>query len=706
MRRFVLGLVIAATIATSPLAWGKQAPEDYKALVGQRLADLDRWLAAYGQQGWNAYLKNDALRGQLSAPTADPVILSQILSQYRSPQKGLDDPHFAAVRIALQRWIASDKNYEQQLPQLVQQAQFQPIGEAQINEARVALARELAALKPYLGSGQNGENWQAFLQLADLQAAAAEGAKPDVAKLDAIQEQFESGQPGLEQRPFVRVSQALRRYRDTLATAQDAELPNQFRATVEQVASLLKERAANPSVDLHPLLGAVAWLQQNNQASQAVQAIQNRFALRNIYLRVSGKALAATSSQRTSETIPISTAQNGTYVRGTAYTSGDITARLIPSQTAAIWDARFLGSTVSRATASQRSALVGLKGVTSLDGYKRIYLYPTGVTAGPAAASACTDMNITCIGSTAGGLRGCIVERVASRRAPQQLPEAEQSQSQQAEARLRERLEKQGGQQVADANRSFWEKFRQPLTEKGEFPSDLSFQSTKDYLIMTGAFGGPAGLAAPSIPPSFSGDPDISARIHETAVNNLAEGMYAGETLQSENVRESMLNTLGAAPKADEDEEDREPWSITFADANPVEVRFPDGGAKITVRGKRYTSGDRRYRAMNVTATYRFEQTPEGLKAVRQGDLEIFPPGFVPGQRQLSVAEQTLRRMLQRRMGKILAPELGGNNIQLSGKLEKAGPMDTTQLASQGGWLTVGLTQKTKPAPVQTAMKQ
>jgi hypothetical protein len=79
------------------------------------------------------------------------------------------------------------------------------------------------------------------------------------------------------------------------------------------------------------------------------------------------------------------------------------------------------------------------------------------------------------------------------------------------------------------------------------------------------------------------------------------------------------------------------------------------------------------------------------MKAVRQGDLQIFPPGFVPGSRRFSVPEQTLRSMLERRFGKILTPELGGEAIEPPDRFKNVGPLILSELAGNAGWVTVGL---------------
>ena len=48
--------------------------------------------------------------------------------------------------------------------------------------------------------------------------------------------------------------------------------------------------------------------------------------------------------------------------------------------------------------------------------------------------------------------------------------------------------------------------------------------------------------------------------------------------------------------------EDAEPFSIRFADRNPLEARFADGVMTTTLRGKSFTSGEREIGGWNTTA--------------------------------------------------------------------------------------------------------
>ena len=145
-------------------------------------------------------------------------------------------------------------------------------------------------------------------------------------------------------------------------------------------------------------------------------------------------------------------------------------------------------------------------------------------------------------------------------------------------------------------------------------------------------------------------------------------------------------------PMSLEDDTDQPPWSITFAKRKPVEVKVGDNTVRLTVHGSKYTSGEREFPAMDVWAAYRVGRLDGRICLVRDGDVQIYPPGFVPGGREkLSVQETSLRRILQKRFNKVFDEVVEIEPLMLPGELESAGPLPLEQLqARKDCWLAAG----------------
>ena len=99
---------------------------------------------------------------------------------------------------------------------------------------------------------------------------------------------------------------------------------------------------------------------------------------------------------------------------------------------------------------------------------------------------------------------------------------------------------------------------------------------------------------------------------------------------------------------------------------------------------------------MDISAAYRIEPGPGGVRLVRDGDVQIYPPGFVPGGgEKLTVQETSLRRILQKRFNKVFDEVVDVEPLKLPGELERAGPLPMEQLvARKDGWVGVGWRKK------------
>jgi len=170
--------------------------------------------------------------------------------------------------------------------------------------------------------------------------------------------------------------------------------------------------------------------------------------------------------------------------------------------------------------------------------------------------------------------------------------------------------------------------------------------------------------------------------------------------LREERVQEAVKNLLGKLPKELESEKDSLPWGISFQQARPVWVAFADNQFTLSIRGRSFYEGDQRHPGMDVTVTYRIVGEGDAVKAVRQGDVQIFPPGFDPkGDKQLTTQETAIRRILQRRLGKLFEEEVVPEGLVLPKDWRRAGVMKLVQWEARDGWLVLAWKRTGQPAP-------
>jgi hypothetical protein len=663
------------------------------------LTAVETWLTnSPSGAAWRAYLKLDALNPEVAKGNdADQAVVGETLKQLQSGAAGLDLPHFKQLREALEQWsqdLAIAKAPSLSDAVAASESSFQPITEAEVAQAKTDLQDTLTKLEQYLtGLGKNGAAWKEYLRWRDL-LEQLKNDKPDNDALKSISKQFTADQVGLEMPVFYNVGAALARYSNLLSAAND-ELKGKFSEKLKELAEKLKAyqdpkaQTEEAAADIGTLLG---WLESRDQAPALLRAIRGKLSQPNLHVDVSERFIAAGIDQPLDEVRPVTDNILGTAISGTAHTVGQVTGQLLPDENRAQLETKLVARAASDTVGYNGPATIWSRGTTNLSGSKRIVIDEKGFASYPARATASTSTQIT--GISAGGN---IAQRVATNRVYESKPTAEQIAGSHAAARAQARLDAQTGQMLSKAHANYLQKFRNPLLRRREFPQLLKFKSTDDALFITALQADSYQLGAPQASESPKDTHDLGVRMHESVVNNASDSLLSGVTLKEKEVQDKVIELRGELPEQLKSDPDRDPWSITFSKSKPVTVVFTDNAVKITVRGQRYTSGDREFKGMNVTADYKIQPSGDSFKLVRDADLQIVPPNFVPGQTRLSTQQVTLKTLLQKKFGKLFEPEIKADKLTLSGRWEKVGPLDLKQLQSSSGWLVAAWLEPATP---------
>jgi hypothetical protein len=425
-----------------------------------------------------------------------------------------------------------------------------------------------------------------------------------------------------------------------------------------------------------------------------VRTIRKRYSRPNLHARVSSRIVGAGFDQAVDEVTPVRDNILGTDIRGTGRTVGRLEMRLLPDPNRALLETILTGTVSTRNVGYNGPAVIHTVGTTTISGRKRIVADASGLASYPATASAKTNTRIT--GISAGGN---LVQKVATRRVYESKSEAEQIGSQHAADRVRRRIDSQASPQLSRAHWNYLNKIRNPLLRRGEFPPMVHVSTTPDTLHIDALEANRRQIAAPSDPPALQAEHDIGLQAHESFVNNFAAGLLSGVTMREADMQKQAKDLLGKVPEQLKSDDDRDPWSITFAKVRPITVRVSDNGIAITVRGQRYTSGDRDFQAMNVTANYKVERDGERYRLVRDDQLQIEPPNARG--RTLSGRQIALRTLLERRFGKLFEREIKSEGLVLPGRWRAAGRLDLKQLQLGNGWVVAALVESGVPAPAE-----
>ena len=569
---------------------------------------------------------------------------------------------------------------------------FRPVGEASLDAAASNLRSALVPLDALLGRSKSGADWRKYLDWPALEGQASSGQAADPRVLRDLEKKLGSPEMGLDMPQFVRVRKAVTKYAE-LADAARGDGAKQFSDRLDKLSSaLLTASASGQAEALASVAPILERLVESGQAPGVVAAIRGANSRPNIHLEVAEDLLAPAVNRPVDQVQPVDDVVLGTRIRGTGHTTGTVRLDFVPSGEKAVFDIILGATNISHTRGTQGPVTVNSRGVTAIDARRRIFLDEFNVAAAPVEASADTNSTVTGLGINARiGKR--LIRRIATKKIAESKAQAESI----AEGKARDRIRRQFGEQtepaVAQMRDQFQQKVRGPLQTRGLYPESFHMHTTDRHLRIVARKSLAGQLAAFSSPPAASADNIITAQIHESAVNNILEDKLGGKVITQDDVARiakeqnlKMPDSLGSDPDAEQ-----KTWAITFAKYRPVTVATSESRVKVTVRGDKFVSGDRSFPGMDIAAVYAVGQGPKGPVLVREGNVQISPAGFKSGDRKLTMAETSLRRILQKRFDKVFKDAIEIEPLPLQGELASIGPLPMNQLESRkDGWLVAG----------------
>ncbi len=573
---------------------------------------------------------------------------------------------------------------------------FRPVSEGGLVNAAAKLRAALGPLDSLLARSPSGADWKKYLDWPTLEAQAASGSHADAAMLRRLQKLLDAGENGLEMPQFAAVRRAVTAYAEAAEAATSPEAQATYNQRLDKLAAAVATGAATGTSEaldaVGPLLGKLA---DSGQAPGVVARVRSAVNRPNLYLDVDESLLGPAVNRVVDEHAPINDVVLGTRVRGTGHTLGLVRLDFVPASDRAIVDIALDATNHSSTQGTQGPVTVHTRGTTKVDARKRIMIDDERVVGLPVEAHASTDTRTAGIGvNKRFGKR--LIRKIASRKVAEMRPQAEAIAEGRARDRVRHQFDTQTAGALAKAQADYQAKFRRPLMDRGWYPEMLHLSTSDSRLSVVARKSLSDQIAAFTPPPAVDPDAVMAARVHETLVNNVAEITLGGRTITQQFVEEQIRKNNGTLPESLGSDADQPPWSITFSKRKPVVLDADDSRVKLTVRGERFTSGDREFPAMDIWAAYRIEPGPGTIRLVRDGDVQIYPPGFVPGgAEKLTVAETSLRRILQKRFNKVFKEVVDVEPLKMPGQLEAAGPLPMEQLvARKDGWVAAGWRKK------------
>ncbi|MEZ6103238.1 MAG: hypothetical protein R3E01_30210 [Pirellulaceae bacterium] len=691
--------------------------------------------------GWQRFLLWPELERELNADSDVQLRkLSEVLDKYQSGEPGLQLAEFYEVR--------------RQLQNLIDALQIRETSVHRFEQSRSEVTNALNDLDRYLQGGgeEREEGWKKFLEWDELQELWKENPT-DLRAINRFAQLYASDQPGLKRAPFARVARALTKYIEMQQLQVGPDAQDIYASRLEFLAQYVRNLRTEERThyDAAQIGQRLEWLETVGQAPGLVQQIRQSFSQPNLQISISGQLLTGSMNRPVNDTSPIPTRRvDRATISGTATTRGWASGALVPSANGVVLDVMLNGNTQISTVGTTRPVNVYVGGNTQLTGTKRLHVTLSGIMDEPARGAACTQTYVQAIQPKRRLFRR-LVTRIARRKTNESLPQGNWEASQTAANKIVEQMEQQSQQLLQQARAQYDTQVLQPLARinRSDYPlKKMHLYSTSNSIEFRAEESRPWQLSAASPPPMVPQSAgEITVRVHESLINNVAQQTLGGVKLTSERVvelleknnievpeslrmdksakeakangesRPSLRQPYGSAsgagtprpaaasgadnddnedPGSQEEEEDKNlPWSITFDPLQPVAVKFSNQQIKVAIRGSEFIRGDNIVdEPVEVSAVYSIERTSNGYVFRRSGDVQV---EFLDrGSRKPFAIVNTMRR----RFEDLFQMEMSTDDLPKNGPLSRLSSVQVLQLDVISGWILAGV-----HADVQGAMR-
>ena len=417
----------------------------------------------------------------------------------------------------------------------------------------------------------------------------------------------------------------------------------------------------------------------------------------NFLLEISRELANEMAKQDIDQEAPIDQRKGRLTICGSSRTRAVAGVDFVPSANVAALDLTIVGGTDADTRACMGPVCLFLTTRVSYSARKLIGFDENGIQdLCPARSCPQLDENtLNCLQTKFRGPLDPLVRKIATRVYYRKQAETEAGIVRDARKEIEKTFDETAAKEIIKANERIAKEIREPMQQRHIWPQRFHFLTTQTQLGVRALLKDPAGKPQSFTPvPEVQDNLDVALRVEETFPNNVAQGALAGKTFTSQELEKEfnlLAKPLGKEIKMDDPGD--KPFTITFPKEKPITVKFDKQMVAITIRGEEYTSGNTAYDGMDTTGIYKLKKSELGIVAERVGDLIIYPPGFVPGKDKLGAREQVLRKLLEKKFGKVLTPKFEFT----PGKVD----LLTAQIDVDKGWLVLGLIRDPKSKPAE-----
>jgi hypothetical protein len=368
-------------------------------------------------------------------------------------------------------------------------------------------------------------------------------------------------------------------------------------------------------------------------------------------------------------------------VNGLSQTTAQLQVKLVPDPLRVHFQVGAEGSVNSLTQSTRGPVTFSNRGEATFVARKTVILDRDGWKSENASAEANSDTQLLGVRTTLDGrpVLGSVARRRAVEKEESLRDVADREVDEKVEAKARQRLDDEVDRRLTFIQQTMREQLLEPLAALQITPEPIALETTAQRLTARLRLAGPTQSAGHTARPQAPSDSLTSIQIHESAINNLLDGLQlAGRTFTFAELFKYVADRTNC-PMIDVPAKLPADAIIGFAASDPVRVRCENGKLWLTLATKEFRKGANRWQ--DIVASVAYEPQVDGLhvRLVRSGPVEL------EGGKQ---ADMALREVF----GKLLPPD---RKLNLIPSFVADHPQLTdsavTQCVIEDGWIGLAI---------------
>jgi hypothetical protein len=284
---------------------------------------------------------------------------------------------------------------------LIDQARqrFIPVTESQLSRAKNDLKASMGELERFVQpSSTNGQRWLKYLHWDDLKKGLESNDSSAMEPINDTYQRLNRDENGLELPQFRRVSEALQRYGNLLASAQSQNPEEDYAKQLDGLSKALDAYLKTPTTANElSLAGRLNQIAAIGQAPELVAELRREVVQPNAFIDVSAELLSA-GAEPIDRHEPVTDYILGTRVQSQAHTRGTASVATLPADDRAVHELQSRGHTESSNYGTNGPAIIRSTGHTDYTARKRVELTDKAFRPFAAEAHATTNTDFHSVG--------------------------------------------------------------------------------------------------------------------------------------------------------------------------------------------------------------------------------------------------------------------------------------------------------------------